>query len=469
MRIFFIKIACLLSIAFLPASGSFAQDTTTRTTVLIAPPLFTGNQGFRTWSIGLHAGAMAPISALGGRNDFSNWQTSLGYGGYIKYQLSHVFGLQADFLMGTLKANNDRLWAGAPPISPYKSFETKINWATSLSTVVTLGNINWSQLHTSIQPYISLGMGAVNFKATTVSASGTTVNFNGGKSLTEMYVPLGFGIKANLSQGVNLDLGYTMAFVDADNLDGYYKDPYISDKFSYAHIGLEFSLGKASKPQLARHNPPAQLAQNMMDADNAMRASLAASEERYKARLAEISALRDEMNRMKMDSDGDGVSDYFDKCPNTPSGVKVDGAGCPLPVPPPPVKDTVVKVMNNNTYIITDEDRKVVSEAIRNLEFDFGKSTIRAKSFPYLNRVAEMLVKKGFSLKLGGHTDNVGSDAANMKLSKNRAESVKNYLVGQGVNSGRVEAVGYGESQPITSNKTDAGRQKNRRVEFTLY
>jgi OOP family OmpA-OmpF porin len=80
-----------------------------------------------------------------------------------------------------------------------------------------------------------------------------------------------------------------------------------------------------------------------------------------------------------------------------------------------------------------------------------------------------MLVKKGFSLKLGGHTDNIGSDDANMKLSKNRAESVKDYLINQNVNNGKIEAVGYGELQPIATNKTAEGRQKNRRVEFTLY
>jgi OOP family OmpA-OmpF porin len=132
-----------------------------------------------------------------------------------------------------------------------------------------------------------------------------------------------------------------------------------------------------------------------------------------------------------------------------------------------PNKDTVIRITNN--YVITEEDRQIVNEAIRNLEFEFAKASIRDRSFPYLNRVAEMLVLKGFSLKLGGHTDAIGSNAANMILSKNRAESVKNYLVSRGVNVGKIEAVGYGESQPVSSNKTAAGRQKNRRVEFTLY
>ena len=79
------------------------------------------------------------------------------------------------------------------------------------------------------------------------------------------------------------------------------------------------------------------------------------------------------------------------------------------------------------------------------------------------------MVEKDFSLKLAGHTDNTGSAALNMRLSKERAEAIKAYLVSQGANASRIEATGYGMNQPIASNKTAAGRQQNRRVEFTLY
>lgn len=468
MKKYILHLTTLFALTLLSVTAGTAQDTSYKSTTVIEPALFSGNQGYRTWSIGLHAGVMAPFAASGGRNDFSKWKPTLEYGGYIKFQTSHVFGLQLDVMRGSLEANNDKLWVGQPPISPYKSFKTDVNWAASLSGVVTLGNINWSQLHTSIQPYLSIGGGAVNFKPTMITSAGTSVRFNSEGSNTEFFIPAGLGIKANLSPSVNLDLGYTMAFVDADNLDGYLKGPaYNSDKFSYAHIGLEFILGKTTKPQLARHNAPAQLAKSMQDKNDALSAAMAAAEERHNRQMAEMNAMRSDMNRMKMDSDGDGVSDYFDKCPNTSAGVKVDGAGCALPVAVP-AKDTVIKVYNN-TYVITEEDKKIVNEAIRNLEFDFAKSTIRARSYPYLNRVAELLVKKGFSLKLGGHTDNVGSDQANMRLSKDRAESVKNYLVSQNASSSRIEAVGYGESQPVSSNKTATGRQQNRRVEFTLY
>jgi OOP family OmpA-OmpF porin len=161
------------------------------------------------------------------------------------------------------------------------------------------------------------------------------------------------------------------------------------------------------------------------------------------------------------DDDADGVANKYDKCPGTAAGTVVDGSGCPIVVTQPVIKETKV--------IVTEEDRKVVDSAIHNLEFDLSKATIKPKSFASLNRVASLLTEKNFSLKLAGHTDNTGSMALNMRLSKERAEAVKAYLVAQGANASRIEATGYGPTQPIASNKTEEGRQTNRRVEFTLF
>lgn len=455
------------------ATASFAQDSTrtmsttsSTSTVETKPKLFSGTSGYRVWSFGIHGGALWSSLPFG-RNDFNKSNPTIGYGAYLKAQLSHHFGLQAEFLKGKVKGENTTMTT-----DPYKSYETDINWSAALKGIFTLANINWSQMHTGVQPYIGIGAGAINYNPRMVTQAGANVEFTPNGSNTSLFVPIDLGLKFNVSRDINIDLGYSMNFVDADNFDGFFKTPvYNADKFSYAHAGLEFALGDRNKPQLATHNAPAALAQDLWDKNAALQSSLDATQSqinKLNSDVAALNGLKDELAKMKQDTDGDGVPDAFDKCPNTPAGTKVDGSGCALPTPPPPPpaqRDTTIV----QKFYITEEDKRVVNEAIRNLEFDFGKSTIRSRSLPYLQRVADILRQKGFSLKLAGHTDNVGSDAANMKLSKDRAESVKATLVSQGANPSRIEATGYGESQPIATNKTDAGRQKNRRVEFTLF
>lgn len=411
----------------------------------------TANQ-FSTWSIGVNAGALSPISPLGGKNDFSNWKTSLGYGLYVKKQLTPYFSLRLDGVRGKLKADNDEPYdGGTVNSSPVSAFETTLSYSGSLNAVVNLFNISMFNKHSAVQLYASAGAGLAGYQVKIASGGGALTDYAGDKTISELIIPVGLGAKFKVAEKVNFDLGWTVSYVDGDNLDGYYRGT--GDRYNYAYAGLEFALGQG--PQLAWHNPVALTYDEALQAKqtaNALKADM-------DAQKAENAKLRAEMDELLKDSDGDGVADKLDKCPGTPAGTVVDGAGCPLKVLPAQVQKV----------IITEEDRKVVADAIRNLEFDLGKSTIRPKSYATLNRVAELLMNKNFSLKLAGHTDNTGSDELNMRLSKDRAEAVKAYLVSQGANPSRIEATGYGENQPIASNKSAAGRQQNRRVEFTLY
>jgi OOP family OmpA-OmpF porin len=307
-----------------------------------------------------------------------------------------------------------------------------------------------------MQFYVSAGGGIVGYSPRVTSKTGATKDYNiNDNNVKEFFIPVGVGLKFKVSPVVNIDLGYTMNYVDGDNLDGYNHRPG-NDKYSYGYAGVEFSLGSSNKPQLTWQNPAKVMYDNMAEQKAKVMQDLAT----VNATNARLST---DVDRLLKDADGDGVSDYFDKCPNTLAGDKVDGSGCNLP------KDTTPRQLITQVTNITEDDRRLVREAIKNLEFEFAKASIKPSSFPSLNRVSKLLIAKNFSLKLGGHTDNIGSAARNMNLSKNRAESVKQYLVTQGVNPSRIEAVGYGASQPITSNKTNASRQKNRRVEFTLY
>ena len=152
-----------------------------------------------------------------------------------------------------------------------------------------------------------------------------------------------------------------------------------------------------------------------------------------------------------LDSDGDGVPDGIDKCPGTPKGVKVDATGCPLPEPKP--------------EMIPEKGQTLVLEGVY---FDTDKATLKPESVETLDRVAASL--KAFPavrLEVAGHTDSRGAKAHNQKLSEARAKTVMDYLVGKGVDAGRLAAKGYGMDKPIAPNTTDEGRAKNRRVELS--
>ena len=453
-----LKKAGLLLTGIMVGGKLFAQTPDTTATNDYVKP-FSGGCQLRTWSVGVHGGLLTPFTIFGSNNrqDFTNPQEQIGYGAYIKKQILPSFGLQADFLRGKVKSTDSQ--ADGSGNSPYSQYVTDINYSVALSANITLANINWRHEKPFIQPYLTLGAGTMNYtpKVTPVGGQETKFKTTGNGSINEVYIPLGLGLKFDLAPGVNLDMGYQVNFVNSDNFDGYNHGS-TNDRFSYAHIGLEFALGSSKKPQMATHNPVSSMRAEYLS-ENAQTKSLL--QQLIDAEKAKKDQLSNDLNttnanlaKLTTDSDGDGVVDVNDKCPNTPAGTKVDGSGCPLAKP---------------VIYVTEEDKKVVKDAIKNLEFDLGKSTIRDHSLPSLDRVAQLLVDKNFSLKLAGHTDNTGSKDLNMRLSKDRAESIKAYLVSKGANASRIEATGYGQNQPIATNKTAAGRQANRRVEFTLY
>ena len=138
---------------------------------------------------------------------------------------------------------------------------------------------------------------------------------------------------------------------------------------------------------------------------------------------------------MPVDSDGDGVPDSVDLCPDTPMGATVNKKGCWA------LKGVVL--------------------------FDFDESTIKPEAHPLLDEVAVILENnpemKG---EIRGHTDSTGPEEYNQQLSEKRAEAVEQYLENKGIDPSRLTSIGYGESQPIASNETPEGRKENRRVEL---
>jgi outer membrane protein OmpA-like peptidoglycan-associated protein len=115
------------------------------------------------------------------------------------------------------------------------------------------------------------------------------------------------------------------------------------------------------------------------------------------------------------------------------------------------------------------EFQDVIAKAYENLTFKTGSANITNTSFKFLDDIADyMKANPSFSLSIVGHTDNTGSDEYNQKLSEDRAEAVKTYLVKKGVGEISITSEGKGESEPIADNNTPEGREKNRRVVFSV-
>lgn len=149
------------------------------------------------------------------------------------------------------------------------------------------------------------------------------------------------------------------------------------------------------------------------------------------------------------DTDKDGVVDREDDCPTTP-GLK-ELKGCP-PAP-----------------VLKAEEQKILEKAFASLEFATGKDIIKKISYPSLNELAGLMKQHNdWTLKLSGHTDNQGDAAKNMILSEKRAKAVKKYLMTKGVKADRIITEWFGQTVPIADNATEAGRQKNRRVEMKV-
>ena len=197
-----------------------------------------------------------------------------------------------------------------------------------------------------------------------------------------------------------------------------------------------------------------------------------------------------------LDSDGDGISDHKDKCPDTPKGVQVDMDGCPLDSDGDGVLDYRDKCPDTPKGVKVDMDRcppdtdgdgvldykdecpdtpkgapvnAVGCWFIKGINFDYDKWDIKPRYHDLLDEnVAVLKRNPTIKVEVQGHTDSAGSEQYNQVLSEKRAESVKAYFVSSGIDTRRVSMRGFGELKPIASNDTAEGRARNRRIDLKI-
>lgn len=236
----------------------------------------------------------------------------------------------------------------------------------------------------------------------------------------------------------NVGAGFTKAILGFDNLRvrgearAIYDD-YRGGKLDFrAGLGLEMGLGVYKKPE-------PEIREKLVEVPIEKVVIKEVPVERVV--IKEVPAPAPEPVPVQVDDDGDGVINERDRCPNTLKGARVDGNGCV-------VEQTLT---------------------IRDITFEFNSARLTANAQRLMeNVVAFLRADSSIRISISGHTDNKGSDAYNLKLSRDRANEVRDYLIGYGIDGSRLDAAGYGESRPVATNDTDEGREFNRRVEFRI-
>jgi OOP family OmpA-OmpF porin len=430
-----LKKTVALSFASLMVAGMVnAQTDSAKTTS--TGKLFGGIGQYNTFSIGVSAGitdGLVPFSI----NTTNKFKADLGYGLSLRQQLSHTFSLQLDYLGGKVHGI-DKAGTQKFGITEYK---TSFN-SGALSAVFNIASVSFLHRANSVNFYTSAGLGLDMYKIksnTNVAGTVNTLPF-GDKNVKELFAPVGAGVKFKLSDALALNLGYTISFVQGYNFAGVHTYPTFSH-YSYTYGGLEYTFGSSSKKNLEWVNPVAQMYDELYDA------ALRQEVEALKGRVTNVETA---VSDLKKDSDGDGVADQFDKCPGTAAGSVVDGSGCVIVFPKPAV----------------DSAAAPKAAAYSNIQFEFDSSVLRTSSYPVLDATSADLRASGKSVEVDGFASSEGTAAHNLSLSKDRANSVKTYLVNSGVAAKSVKVKGFGETQPIADNSTEEGRSTNRRVQF---
>ena len=428
-------------------------------------PFTQESKRFNDWSISVGAGVPLVQSADLTSIKNGNGKNVFGYSAYLSIDkaITHAFGLNLQYDRGETRQGwfNTKTDNATGTGNPYQDVGAR----TQYDAISVLGDLNFSNLLRRVDnksPYRwalhgYAGIGTLAYRAYLEDAAGQRLMTEIKPfKLSSLFGQAGAGLKYKVNRKIDIE-GRVMYFVTGDDeFDGggaqysqiNQREDQVSDNFFNATLGLSLKLGK-HQSHLMWHDPLQEIY--------------------YK-----LDVLADKNQDVEVckkgDADNDGVCDDWDRQLDTPAGARVDGAGVALDTDLDGVIDlydkcvTVPGPVENNGCptggTVTDNTR-----TLEGIEFDLDSDRIPPSNTPILNNAVNYINSSAGSYNVIGGTDTRASDAYNQKLSERRANSVKNYLIQNGVEAGKLEAIGRGEKDlkyPECEPATKCPEWKNR-------
>ncbi|AZI21068.1 OmpA family protein [Chryseobacterium taklimakanense] len=462
-----------IALALVLPTAAFAQDSIAVTSTGEYPNTFSSGSAnvspftqeskrFNDWAVSFGAGVPLVQSADLTSLKNGNGTNVFGYSAYFSVDkaITHAFGLNLQYdrgetRQGWFNTKSDNATAAGQPGA-----------RTQYDAISLLGDVNFSNLLRRVDnksPYRwalhgYAGIGTLAYRAYLEDLGGQRLMTEVKPfKLTSLFGQAGAGLKYKISRRLDLEGRLMYVVTGDDEFDGAGKgqtgynlrEDQISDNFFNATLGLSLKLGK-HQSHLMWHDPLQEIY--------------------YKLDVLEQRNQDIEVCK-KGDGDNDGVCDDWDRQLDTPAGARVDGAGVALDTDLDGVIDlydkcvTVPGPVENNGCptgqgLVNDNTR-----VLEGIEFDLDSDRILPSNTPILNNAANYINSSGGSYNVVGGTDTRASDAYNMNLSQRRANNVKNYLIQNGVEGSKLNAVGRGEKDlkyPECNPATKCPEWKNR-------
>lgn len=441
-------------------------------------PFTQSEKKFNDWSISAGAGIPLLQSADLTSIKNGNGKNLFGYSAYLSIDkaITHAFGINLQYEMGETKQ-------GLVNINK----DPGLGGKTKYQALSLIGDINFSNLlrrSDNHSPYRwalhgYAGVGTLGYKAyrqdpdpNGAKLGANLITDNKFLNSLSLFGQAGAGLKFNVNRRIDIEGRVMYVITGDDNFDGGDGNVYqlgttnareeqYSDNFINATLGITLKLGK-HESHLMWHDPLREIY--------------------YRLDVLENKNVDVEVCK-KGDADNDGVCDDWDRQLDTPAGARVDGSGVALDADLDGVIDlrdkcvTVPGPVENNgcpkvlaPVVAQVDHNKTASDiqvALKDLLFNFGKTTVRSESSSKLDQAASLIKSSnGGTFLLVGHTDKKGNDAYNLKLSKQRAAEVVRELEKRGVSASQLKSKGVGESEAaVPENAPDSERLQDRKVE----